>query len=567
MIHRILCRRTPPQCKSRLIVLGCSLLVAACTASSPTTEDVENPVPMGGNAGSGGETPAPVAIAANPLLRLTALQYKQSVHDLLGVQTQDVSLPPDGKSGLFSGNAGLTLSLLGFDQYIAAAETLALRAQPRLADLSGCKPAQASEERNCVNLLIANIAARAYRRALQEGDRVALLKVFDAARPDMSYAEAAALVIQGILIAPEFLYRVERGGEAENGRRRLSSFEQASRLAFLLTDTIPDTELWRAAEENRVNSDTEIKQQFERMWQSATAAQAQMRFHREWLALDRLDTLSKDPKRYPFFDDSVKSAMRSEVDAFVTFSLHKGGGHLQTMLTAPVGFPVGPLYRVYGLQEATMHDAALPVGLSPTQRAGILTLPAVMATHASADLTSPVHRGLFVFRNLLCQDLPPPPSGVNTTPIRADAVNGMTRREQFAAHEADPSCGGCHSVFDPIGFAFESYDAVGAYRTMDFDENAPVNSSATIETGTDIDGAVANGVELVGRIARSRDVHNCYTRHWWSFALGRPVQEQDETQLSILADGFAASAGDIRTLAGTLTLSDAFRFRADTRSQ
>ncbi len=522
---------------------------------------------MGGNAGSVGGAPNASVVTANPLLRLTALQYRQAVRDLLGVQTQDVSLPPDGKSGLFSGNAGLTLSLLGFDQYIAAAETLAGRAQMRLGDLSGCQPAQESEERSCVNRLIDTVAARAYRRALQESDRAALLKIFDAARPDLNYAEAAALVIQGILIAPEFLYRVERGGVAENGRRRLSSFEQASRLAFLLTDTIPDTELWRAAEENRVHNDNDITQQFDRLWQSSTATHSQTRFHREWLAIDRLDTLNKDPKRYPFFDDSVRDAMRSEVDAFVTFSLHKGGGHLQTMLTAPVGFPVGPLYRVYGLQETPMRDAANPVGLSPTQRAGILTLPAVMATHASADLTSPVHRGLFVFRNLLCQDLPPPPVGVDTTPIRADATNGMTRREQFAAHEADPLCGGCHSVFDPIGFSFESYDAVGAYRTMDFDENAPVNSSAVIETGTDIDGAVANGVELVGRIARSRDVHDCYTRHWWSFALGRPVQEQDETQLLTVADRFAASAGDIRALAGTLTLSDAFRFRADNRSQ
>jgi len=184
-----------------------------------------------------------------------------------------------------------------------------------------------------------------------------------------------------------------------------------------------------------------------------------------------------------------------------------------------------------------------------------------MATHATPDLSSPVHRGLFVFRNLLCQDLPPPPSGVDVTPIRPDPEGKVTRRALFAQHEADPSCGSCHKIFDPIGFAFEAYDSVGAFRTMDADEKTPIDASAAIFTGTDIDGAVPNALALIARLSSSRDIHDCYVRHWWSFAMGRPIKERDEPVLATLSDSFAAAAGDVRGLVTNIVLSQDFRTR------
>jgi hypothetical protein len=552
--------------KSVCTVVVCSFALLACSDDQRKSLDdgKSNPGGMGGivvAGGSGNASGEFLFTTLSPLLRLTQSQYRQSAKDLLGIDAMDVSLPPDGKAGLFSSNAGLPLTLLGLDQYAAAAATLAARAQPRIADLAGCTPKAPSEESACVLRLLESLLPRAYARPINKTDSDLFVKVFTVARQDLDYTASVSLLLEALLQSPEFLYRVQRGQAPQNDRIALSSYELAARIGSFLGDSIPDDQLLQAARKDELKTDDQLRAQVERLWKSNKSTAALTRFHRQWLGLEKLDALSKDPKRYPFFDDNARLAMRQEVDAFVDFVLHKGGGHLRTLLSAPIGFPSGSLYRVYGLVEPAGHMAADPLGLPPIQRAGLLTLPAVMATHATADLSSPVHRGLFVFRNLLCQDLPPPPSGVNATPIRPDPEGKVSRRALFAQHEADPSCGSCHKIFDPLGFAFESYDSVGAFRTMDADEKSPVDSSATIATGTDIDGAVPNALALIARISTSRDVHDCYVRQWWTFAMGRPIKDRDEPVLATLANSFAADAGDVRSLLTNIVLSEDFRTR------
>jgi|GEM_PF-4636941 len=306
-----------------------------------------NVVPNG-TSNAAGATPS---TATSPLLRLTQSQYRRAVTDLLGVDATDVSLPPDGKAGLFSSNAGLPLSLLGLDQYAAAALTLATRAAPHLAELSGCSPKLASEESACVLRLIESLVPRAYRRPTNKADSEMLMKVFSAARQDFDYTSSVALLLEAVLQAPDFVYREQRGLTPQNNLGALSSYELAARLGFLLGDAIPDFQLLQAARNDELTTDEQLREQVDRLWKSNISTSALTRFHREWLALDKLDALSKDPNRYPFFDDNAGLAMRQEVDAFVEFVLHKGGGHLRTLLSAPIGFPSGSLYRVYGMIE------------------------------------------------------------------------------------------------------------------------------------------------------------------------------------------------------------------------
>lgn len=516
--------------------------------------------------GRGGTTSSPPPPETGPapgtesLRRLTQSQYRSAVRDLLGVDATEVPLPSDGVVEAFTSNAGLSPSLLQVDQYAAAAETLAARAVMRLEALSSCTTADEA----CARLLVNDLGARAFRRPLEPVDVEGLLAVYAAGRVARDHKGAVALVLEALLQAPEFLYQVERGLGAGSARRRLSGYEVAAKMSFLLWDTLPDAGLVASAAQGGLDAPDGIAREARRLLADVRARSALARFHREWLGLGNLPTLIKDTTRYPFFDDGVRAALGAETDAFVDFVTRKGDGRLGTLLSAPVSFLSKPLFRIYGMVEPPMHDPATAMGLQPGQRAGILTQPAVLATHAHADITSPVHRGLFVFKNVLCGEMPPPPENVDTTPIRSDSASGLSRREAFARHEADPACGSCHRIFDPIGFAFENYDALGAYRTVDADEQKPVDATASVRVGLDVDGDVDGALGLIERMARSRDVHDCYARQWWRYTRGRKEAKDEESgELAALASSFAASSGDIADLLVAIVSSEDFRTRSN----
>lgn len=505
--------------------------------------------------------PAPMA-GRDPLRRLTQVQYRNSVRDLLGVDAADVALPSDGQVGAFTSNGELAIGLLQLDQYAAAAELVAGRAAARLDDLSGCRPAPGAEEA-CAKALIEALGPRAYRRPLTDADRSASLKVYAAGRAGRDHRGATTLVIEALLQAPDFLYLVERGRPDGAGQRKLDGHEIAARLSYLLWDTLPDPALVTAAAGGELDGADGVARHAARLLADGRARQALVRFHREWLRLGGLSTLSKDPARYPFFDESVKAALGAETDAFVDFVVRQSDGRVATLLAAPFSFLTKPLFRIYGMVEPAGHDPARPIGLSPAQRAGILTQPAVLATHAHADITSPVHRGLFLYSSVLCRDLPPPPPNVDTTPIRPDPTSMKTRRARFVEHQANAACAGCHKLIDPLGFAFERYDAMGAYREMDVDERAPVDASAEIALGSDIDGPVPHALPLIAKLAHSADVRACYARQWFRYARGRHEIPEDDPELRALEQGLHAAQGDVRAVLHALVTSDSFRFRRE----
>jgi hypothetical protein len=231
-----------------------------------------------------------------------------------------------------------------------------------------------------------------------------------------------------------------------------------------------------------------------------------------------------------------------------------GAGDLDTMLTADYSFVDAGLAELYGVTGVD-GDELVRVDLDPTQRAGLLTQASLLALTGKPDQSSPVQRGKFVRERLLCESLPEPPPGVDTTPPTVDP--DATTRERFDQHSSDPTCAACHVLIDPIGFGFEHYDGIGRFRAMD--GGSPVDASGEI-VGMD-DGTFEGAIELSELLAGSEQVRTCFVKTWFTYAHGRAPVEDDECTTDELAIVFDDEEHDVRSLLVALTRTEAFLYR------
>jgi hypothetical protein len=200
-----------------------------------------------------------------------------------------------------------------------------------------------------------------------------------------------------------------------------------------------------------------------------------------------------------------------------------------------------------------------PVHLSNEGRHGVLTHPALLALLARPDQSNPISRGLFIVRNVLCKDVPPPPTGLEI-PQLPEISAGLTTRDRLEQHVDSPLCRTCHQVFDPPGFALEAFDQVGKHRTMD--QGKPVDTSGSMAVKVDVDGQFASGDELLSKLAQSHDVRSCFAQHYLEFALAREALAPEETcSAKAIGESFVPS-GDLKQLIANVAQSDAFRLRA-----
>ena len=322
---------------------------------------------------------------------------------------------------------------------------------------------------------------------------------------------------------------------------------------------MPDDALLAAAEAGELSDSLLLRAQVDRMLIDPKADAAISDFHLQWLGLDELEVVEKDAVVYPDFDAELAVAMKEDTASFVRWVFAEGDGKLDTLLTGAFTLSTDPaLLAVYGVERPADHVAGTPLPLPADQRAGLLTQPGMMARHAHANQTSPVHRGQVVReRLLLCGPLPPPPPDVDNVP--PDPEPGSTTRERFEEHRANPSCSGCHNLIDGVGFGFEGYDGMGVFRTMD--GGLPVDASGEILGTSDVDGTFDGAVELSQRLSGSDDVRSCVARQWFRYSLGRMDADEDVCANDELLDRFADSGYHLRTLVHEVVQSDAFRYR------
>ena len=499
------------------------------------------------------------AVGVSPLRRLTRSQYNNTIRDLLGIEGDPAAtIAPDEKVGAFFSNSTASVTELLAEQYMRVAEDLAETAIADLDALLPCDPA-VDDQAACGAEFVDTFGKRAFRRPLTNAEREAMVGLFEKGRAEVDFSEGVRLVILAALQSPQFLYHLELDlPDAEGGDViALDGWQVASRLSYFVWDSMPDDELLRAADAGALDDPDMLRVQAERMLDDPRAADAIASFHVQWLHIDALSLLEKNPEAYPTFDTALRDAMGQETARFADWVIRFDDGRLETLLTAPYSFLEGPLFSLYGVTQPADHDPTMPVALDPMQRAGLLTQPGVLAVHAHADQSSPVHRGKIVRENILCTPLAPPPPEVDVVPPPLDP--NATTRERFDQHRTDPSCAGCHNLIDPIGFGFEHYDGIGAWRATD--AGKPVDASGELIGTEDIDGPFDGAPELARVLAGSEQVRTCVAEQWFGFAFGRSPAEDDGCSFDAMSLAFAESDYDVRELLIAIVTTDAFRHR------
>jgi hypothetical protein len=410
----------------------------------------------------------------------------------------------------------------------------------------------------CATQFIQDFGLRAYRRPLESVEVDNYLALYTLGQQNSGASHGFRLVVEAMLQSPFFLYHRALGEAATPSQTPIAvtPYELASRLSYFLWNSMPDDELFELASAGSLLDEATLTQQVDRMLGSDAAGATIGLFHRQWLGLEKLPDKDKDPALFPAFNETTVSEMLAETSLFADYVIRQGDGLMSTLFTASYSFPQGSLFGIYGVAEPDGFAPGTRVELDPTQRAGLLTQPAFLATNAHRDQTSPVHRGIIVRENVLCQPIPSPPNNANTTPPTPSEAT--TTRERFAQHVADPSCANCHQLMDPIGLGFENYDPVGTWRTDD-GLSAVDASGELLSVSDELAGPFNGAIELAQKLSTSQEAASCMANQWFRFALGRSESDADACSIQSIHDGFSASGGNIRSLMAEIALSEAFR--------
>lgn len=512
----------------------------------------------GGGGGSSGSAPLSCDVprpGAAPLHLLTRFQYDNAVRDLLGDTSAPArAFPPENElDGYRTSASANPANPRLVENYLLAAEALAKSAGGRALELAACADGQA--EQDCGRAFVTSFAERAFRRPATEQELAPLVALFDAGLMQ-GFAKGVELVVETVLQAPQFLYRVDalRSPTSETGAVALGGYELASRLAFTLWGSVPDQQLMDAAAAGELVTPADVEREARRLLDSDKAHDVVRDFSEQWLYLSRLEGAAREGTE---LDPSVLSgSLRDSLTHFLDDAYFGEQGSFRNVFTSPKVWLDGPLAGVYGVDAPASGFEAFEL---PEPRVGLLTQPALLTELSHSEQTAPVIRGVFVRERLLCLEVPPPPPDVKAIPPDPDP--NATTRERFRQHTEQAACSQCHKLIDGIGFGFERYDQLGRYREtengLDVDESGSVLEA---EEPT-LEGPFVGAAELSARIAESPRARDCLATHWYRYAFGRHEAPEDACSLDQLKTRFEQSEGNLKELLVGLTLTDSFLYR------
>lgn len=419
---------------------------------------------------------------------------------------------------------------------------------------SDCVPTNftAAQLDGCVDALLDDKFTRAYRRPLTAKERQSAQDLYESVRADQGARIAWAALHQLLLQAPALLYRTERGAEASPSNPellRLSDWEMASRLSFFFLNSGPDDELWQAAERGELKTPAQIQAQAQRLVKLPRAQHALATFHRDWLKLYQLSNASREGLE---LNAQARQALLGESGALIEHLMAQGDGNLETLLSTDALPVAAPLAQLYDVSDADGSVVTMP------NRRGLLSSVSFMMTHSKTNSTNPIERGAFLLKDIICAYVPPLPGGVDTSGPLQSAASLPTARERLAPLTERADCAGCHLRINPAGLSMENFDHLGRFREQE--KGATIDASGTLrEDGLELTFGGPN--ELFEGLAKSRQVHDCYARHWFRFTTGRIETDADAYTLKTLSDTFWDAQGDLSALMVQLTQTEAFLYR------
>lgn len=495
---------------------------------------------------------------AGLLRRLTRAQFKNAIHDITGVEVDVQQLEADSFNGEFAsvGASTVVTSRLGAEQYLTSVEDAVadlFANEARALAFMGCTPEMGDD--SCFRSVVERVGRRAWRRppTPEEVDRLA--GVAQTAEAEFeSPLEGARWGTVALLASPHFLYRTELG-TPDGESRRLSGYEMASRLSFLLWNTLPDEQLLDDAESGSLSTTEDIVAAASRMLDAPLGRQSVGAFAEDYMRLDRIVGQAKDSGLYPEFGPALKEAMvvdMRETWSIVAFDQDQSVLDLFSTRTVVAN---ADLAQLYGLDAASMTADSFEELLLPEDgpRAGILSKAGFLAQFANQIEGSPTLRGKFIQEALLCTTVPTPPGDVALELPEPSPETPTTKRERLAMHNTEKSCAGCHSMMDPLGFPLEQFDAIGQFRTTEL--------GLTIDTSGEFNGIPVEDAKHLGSVMNaSETIADCIVRKYYFFALGRVEGEgeTDEGTLDVLSTSFEESGHRFRQLILDLVSTEAF---------
>jgi hypothetical protein len=502
--------------------------------------------------------------------RLNQTQYDNTVHDLLGTNlTPASSFPVDETDlGFDTISSVLRLQPAHIEQYLAAAQTLMNEffarpaTDPLYTQYVTCDVGSGGSA--CIQQILVGFASKAWRRPATASELVPYAMLAAAQATPQAGLQAA---MQAVLVSTKFIYRLELDPNPNDSTiHRLSAYELATRLSYLIWSSMPDDALFAAAASGSLLTDDGLKAQVTRMLGMTDKSRAFIdTFGTQWLGVSELTTITPDPTMFPNFDDSVRQGMIAETTDFLLEFLNDSLP-LPQLLTANFTYANTALAAMYGL-PAVQGTGSQRVSTAGTSRGGLLTQGTYLAGFSNATSTSPVKRGLYILARLLCSSPPPPPPGVSTNLAEIPNAASLSVRQQLEAHEMmGPTCSSCHRVMDPMGLIMENYDAVGQYRKAD--SFGPIDATGTIPaappaTGTiDVDGEV----QLASILSTDSRFVPCAIQNVVSFGLGRAFGSlggpaTDDAILARIAAATSADGQSFEAILASLTQDDVFRSR------
>jgi hypothetical protein len=542
-----------------LALLGGLLMQAGCEGEiGPGT----NPGPDVEALCATGDLPGPQP----RLVRLTHAQYDNTVRALL--ELADVSpsaefLDDAAFAGFNNNAAALVVQPRLARDYQRAAETLSelIAAPSAMAAIVPCDVASGDEA--CATEFIESFGRRAFRRPLTSDEVTAFMAMYQRGNGKFSsgspFEQGIRHLVEGLLQSPQFLYRVELSEKLDSDQLiPLDGYEVATRLSYLIWNSTPDDELLAAAESGELDTEAGIEGQARRLVDDARAVSPVDDFHSQWLQLSKYDNMQKDATVYPSFSSTTPASMKEETQRFIRHVVLETSGDLQDLLLSRTTFVNAELAAIYGL-EGTFGSDFTQVELDPAERAGLLTQAGFLASHAYTTMSSPIHRGVFVQRRLLCADIPDPPGDIDTT-LPALSQEIKTTKQQVEVHTSPAACAGCHGLINAPGYALERFDGMGAWRETDNGEPVDPTGSFPLDGDkTSVDGPI----DLVQQLAESEAAGACYLKQWYTYGFAREESDADACTIEVLNERFREGGYSPKEMLVAFTLTKTFRYRIE----
>jgi hypothetical protein len=419
--------------------------------------------------------------------------------------------------------------------------------------LFSCDPATIGVDA-CARQILSAFARRAFRRAVTDDEvgRLATLVAQAVAAGD-SFEAGVGVAVEAVLSSPHFLFRVERDPDPTAlTPHPLTGYELASRLSYFLWSSMPDDALLAAAGDGTLDTAEGVRAQVGRMLADPRADALVQNFAGQWLYTRGLDDHQPDPNLFPAWTSDLRDAMRAETQSFFR-ELLRGDASIDALLSADWTWVNARLAAHYGLPFDPARGAVQRLSLAGTPRRGILGHGSVQTVMSYPTRTSPTRRGKWILEQILCSAPPPPPPNVPPLPVEQTPTGSL--RQRLEQHRSDPRCAGCHALMDPLGFALENFDAIGAFRTSD--AGFPIDASGDVASLGHFDGATA----LSALLEQDSRFHRCVVQQLFTYALGRAPEIEDGDRLLAMTAAFEQGGGKLKDLLSIIATSDAFRSR------